>query len=371
MNLNYYLFLILLIFSYSIRAQTGFSIQGELENAEGLKVYLTQRGDALILGTETPLLDSTVVRNGLFKFTGAVEEPNYYAIFVGDKKGWKTFILENKAYQITGDADKIWEAKIEGSEEIQIYKEYATQVNPLIEKLNAASDSSQLMFARGDTTLGKMYGEQNVFYSKQMVVLARDFILKYPDSYTSLFLFRGLDKVYNKEERRQVYEKLSDRVKQHAFAKTLYYELYKLDDLIALGKQTIPFSLQDQFGNTVALNDYKGKYVLIDFWASWCGPCRAEHSYMIKLYELYQSKGLEILGVSLDKNPENWKRVIEEDELPWRNVLDLQDGKNEIAAQYGVKALPSNFLLDRNGVLIATNLRYEAMAEKLQELFGK
>lgn len=102
---------------------------------------------------------------------------------------------------------------------------------------------------------------------------------------------------------------------------------------------------------------------------SWCGPCRGDHPFIIELYHQYQLKGFEILSVSLDKKADNWKRAIEEDELPWQNVLDLKDGKNEVASQYGIKMIPANFLLDRNGVLIARDIRGEALAEKLSELF--
>ena len=364
------LFYLVLFFLCSAQAQTGFIIHGELENAEGLNVYLTRLSNPLISVSEIPTLDSDVVYNGRFELAGQVEEPYYYMIFIEDKKGWKTFILENKTYQLTGDADKIWDAKLEGSEEIQIRKEYTVALNPLIEKANAASDSSRMMHAQGDTALGRMYGEQNRFYNDQKSILSRDFILKYPDSYTSLFLSGNLDRVFTKEERRLLYEKLSDRLKEHSFAKTLYYELYELDDLMGIGKPAIPFTLQDQFGNKVNLSDYRGKYMLVEFWASWCGICRAYYSpFMFNLYYQYQLQGFEILGVSIDKKPEHWKGAIEEDGLPWQNVLDLKDGKNEVASQYGIKALPTNYLLDRNGVLIARDVRGEALAEKLHELF--
>ncbi|HMO39007.1 MAG TPA: TlpA disulfide reductase family protein [Saprospiraceae bacterium] len=370
MKFSYCFLLIVFIFPCNIQGQTGFYIKGELENAEGLKVYLSWQGDRLTSITEIPLLDSAVVYGKSFELTGQVEEPGYYTIFIQKKEGWKTFILENKTYQISGDANKIWDAKLEGSEEMRIWEEYATAVNPLIEKGNAVADSSQMMYAQGDTTLGRTYSEQKQLYDKQIAILSKDFILKYPDSYVSLFLSNNLDQVFNKEERRQVYEKLSNRIRQHSFAQKLHYELYELDDLIGIGKPAIPFSLRDQFDNMVHLSDYRGKYVLVEFWASWCGRCRVYYSpFLFELYHRYQFRGFEILGVSVNKNTEYWKWAVEEDGLPWPNVLDIKDGTHGVAFQYGIKTLPTNFLLDENGVLIAKNLHGEALAEKLRELF--
>lgn len=362
------LFVLGVLISGSAFAQTGFSIKGHVENAEGLKVYLTQRGGALSSGTETLLLDSVLVANGQFLLKGHVGEPQYYSIIIENKRGWKPFLLENKQYEITGDADAIWQAEIDGSEEILIRKKYVDLVNPLIKEMNAAVDSLQMMLQQGDTTKVGFYAEKNKYYSQEAKLTARDIILKYPDAYTSLFLFPELESVLNTQERQQIYEKFSNRIKQHSFAKKLHCELYELNDLITVGKEVIPFSLQDQVGDTVDLKGLRGKYVLIDFWASWCGPCRAKHPSLVELYKKYQSKDFEILGISIDKNPTHWKKALEEDKLPWKNVLDLKDSENKVASQYGIKAIPYNFLLDKNGVLIAKNLHDEKLINKLHEL---
>ncbi len=362
------LFFLLLTVSFA-KAQPGFSIQGQLENAEGLKIYLTKRGNALSSGSETILLDSIIVRNKTFQIQGQVDEPAYYSLFVENKKGWKPFILENKIYKISGNADAIWEAKVEGTEEIKLTKEYATLVNPLIEQLNAAADSSSVARDRGDTALARAYNDQNQFFNKQISIVSRDFIIKYPDAYISLFLFRELESVFNKEEQKQVFNKLAAKLKQHSFGEKLYYELYKVDSLIGIGKLAIPFTLQDPYGNWINLSDFKGKYVLVDFWASWCGPCRGDHPFLVELYRSYQPVGFEILSISTDQNLDKWKKAIADDELPWKNVSDLKNGVNEVALKYGINSLPTNFLLDKNGVIIARDLHNEDLEKKLLEIF--
>ncbi len=364
---------IFLIFTFTniIQAQPiGFSIGGKLDNATNLKVYLLKGVGGMISSEKDALLDSFLIRDKSFKMKGFVEEPTYYSISVQNKDGYLPFILENKQYKIVGNADSIWQVNIEGSEEVELEKEYGKLVNPWIELLNAAADSSSIMEEREDTIRSRMYNEQNQFYYKQMRIASKDFIVKHPDAYVSLFLFPGLEDSYAKKERMEIFESLSSRLKQHSYAKMLRYELYELGAVTTVGKKTASFSLQDMFGDSVSLEDYKGKYVLIDFWASWCEPCRAEHPFLIEMYKQYEPLNFDIISVSIDKNIDNWKRAIKEDKLMWNNVLDLKDGESIVAPKYGVKAIPTNFLVNGDGVLIAKDLRGENLLEKLREIFN-
>ncbi|MBS0029151.1 TlpA family protein disulfide reductase [Chitinophaga sp. 2R12] len=155
-------------------------------------------------------------------------------------------------------------------------------------------------------------------------------------------------------------QKKEDMVRAEAIAKKT-----------GIGATAIDFTQNNTAGKPVKLSDYRGKYVLLDFWASWCGPCRAENPNVLDNYEKYHSKGLEILGVSLDDKKDAWLKAIKDDGLEWAHVSDLKGWKNEVAKEYNIRAVPSNFLIDKEGKIVAVDLRGEELTQKLAEIFDK
>lgn len=137
----------------------------------------------------------------------------------------------------------------------------------------------------------------------------------------------------------------------------------------AVGMKALDFTLPDTSGASVTLSAFKGKYILVDFWASWCGPCREENPYLVKVYQQYGGKDFEIIGISLDSQKSPWLKAIADDGLKWLHVSDLQGPKNEVAKQYDVRAVPQNFLVDPNGIIIAKNLRAGQLEDKLKTVF--
>ena len=141
--------------------------------------------------------------------------------------------------------------------------------------------------------------------------------------------------------------------------------------MTAINKKAISFSQKDTSGIEISLSSFKGKYLLIDFWASWCGPCRAENPNIKNAYQKYKSKGFEVLGVSLDNDKSAWTKAIINDSLTWTNVSDLKGWKNNIGQKYVVSAVPANYLLNKDGKIIAKDLRGEKLIKKLIEIFGQ
>lgn len=136
------------------------------------------------------------------------------------------------------------------------------------------------------------------------------------------------------------------------------------------GKKAPDFTLNDPDGRPVKLSDHRGKYLLLDFWASWCGPCRKENPNVVRAWQKYKDKGFDVFGVSLDRKKENWVKAIKDDQLTWTHVSDLQFWNSAAAKLYGVRAIPSNLLLAPDGTIVAKNLREEELHEKLAELLG-
>jgi peroxiredoxin len=138
-----------------------------------------------------------------------------------------------------------------------------------------------------------------------------------------------------------------------------------------VGKDAMDFTQNDTLGHPVSLASFRGKYVLLDFWASWCGPCRAENPNVVKVYEKFHAKGFDILGVSLDRSVDkaNWMKAIHDDRLTWTQVSDLGFWNNAVAREYGITSIPRNFLIDPQGKIVGKNLRGEELEKKLSEIF--
>ncbi len=288
------------------------------------------------------------------------------------------FILSNDEIEIVGGADNIYMASVKGGKANEEWNKIKGEQNALAEKGWLAFKSGyEKLKADGDSSLLLNSYKQREEDAKKEEELKKSFIAENPASIVSAYFLMSLENSLSDSELKQAFEKLADTAKTTAYGKMIA-EKIKSTEATAIGQEAIAIDKKDINGNPVNLETLKGKYVLIDFWGSWCGPCRGSHPHLKEVYKKYKSDGLEILGIAqeqsdnMDDNIKTWKKAITEDGLPWLQVLNNQDrDKFDAVKAYGVTAFPTKVLIDKDGKIIA---RYVGDSEdfdgKLKEIFG-
>ncbi len=329
------------------------------------------------------VIDSAQITDGSFDFKGSIIYPSA-ALMVIDPHGDGldrldsatdnlTFYIDQGTFSING-ADSLKTAKITGSPINDDNKKLMAQLLPInvqakeLEAERSTATPAQLNSADFQNTI---HTKQKQLQVQQNAVL-KIFISTNPDSYLSLLaLYSVGGPSPNPTELDPLYNSLSDRIKSMETAKNFKRSLDALRST-AVGVQAPDFTQADVNGTPVTLSSFKGKYVLIDFWASWCRPCREENPNVVKAYNRFKDKNFTIIGVSLDKaeGKDNWLAAIKNDGLSWTEVSDLKFWNNQVAGLYSVTSIPSNFLIDPTGKIIARDLRGNDLENKLQEIFG-
>ncbi|MFT3705253.1 MAG: TlpA disulfide reductase family protein [Agriterribacter sp.] len=327
--------LVTLCYSQSINKK--FEIRGELTGFPDhtyMKLYDFATGSNVFM-------DSAQIINGKFLFRGSIKSEYQKLGFIYTTKtadGYtpdiSVFWVEGGLIHFKGKKGDFEHAEITGSP-------MQTEAAALYKLSDEAGDASK------DTLIS--------------------YIKQHPNSLIGGEVLEIYCKSWGKDTTQWLYKNFSDRVKQSQFGKNIYSYLSLYKD-IKIGDTFVDFTLPNTRGENISLSNYKGKYVLLDFWGSWCGPCRKENPELVKTYSSYRSKGFEVLGVSVETNKEWWERAIKEDNIAWESVSDLKGDKGMAVMMYGVDHFPANFLIDPNGVIIAKDLHGDELKSKLAEL---
>jgi peroxiredoxin len=339
-------------------AQNGFTVSGKVEGLAN--------GEVKILTTNDSLIAKGPLQAGAFQLKGSVAEPGLYWLVLGEEQPLHLY-LENKPIKISGAKSSIKNLKVEGSESHKDFEDFRNIFNPLVGELSALqaqAEREQSPAVR--KTLQHSYDSVTKLFSDEI----GKFVSARRKSHVSSFLLwitaEMSDDVMLLEQR---FNMLDGSLKTSQIGKALT-EYITFQKLGAVGSVATDFTQNDPDGKPVALSSFRGKYVLVDFWASWCRPCRQENPNVVDAYKKFNGKNFTVLGVSLDRQKDAWVNAIQKDNLTWTHVSDLQFWDNAVAQMYRVQSIPFNFLVDPQGKIVAKNLRGEDLQDKLCELLG-
>lgn len=341
--------------------EKGFTLTGNVSGfSDGTKLYLED-----VTSGMGQMMDSTQVQNSQFQFKGHLPE-GVRKVWVRTKdfSDYKAFWLENSIIQFQAQKGKFRQAEIKGSaahlSETQLY----ASLSPYDKKIDSLETLWQQDTSKVKRILLKQQITQQEEQKKQQMVL---FIQNNPNSIVSIYQMNIWATTWGRELSTKLYTPLSPGLKNTPYGQNVGAYI-ALNQDIKIGGPFVDFSQENLQGQKVKLSDYRGKIVLLDFWAAWCGPCRADNPKLVAIYQEFHEKGFEVLGVSLDTRKEHLEEAVIKDKLPWVNVSDYNGDKNRAALIYGVTGIPDNFLIDKNGNIVARGLRGEKLKEKLKTM---
>jgi peroxiredoxin len=359
----------LVLLAFLLACQTteknNYQLTGEVASPDGTMVYLQDR----IAGVMVPV-DSALVENGIFSFSGQLEYPEIYYIRIDGIQPLFSVFIENADISLEIDIENPADFTVTGSRSHDIFKGVNSITLSHDEQLRDLQQQTLSAEVIGNTAEANQLREQYKAIEQQRKQQIKDYVAQYPGEHAAVFVaMRQLAHGLNAEELSQLVDLFDPSLQGARYYDDLRARIAVLEK-VAIGKPAIDFTLPDPENNELALSDLRGKYVLINFWASWCPYCRQENPHLVDLYRKYQSENFEILGVSLDRTHEAWVKGINEDGLLWPQVSDLKGWNSGPAAEYAVRSIPQNVLVDPDGIIIDRNLKDKELEQRLEHLLS-
>lgn len=344
----------------------SYKIDGTIRNFTGKTVYVHH------VRNDQNFTDSAVVKDGKFTFNMKAVEPAMHWLTLSREVGAQPnffFFSDNAPIKLNLVGDSLNTSTALGGPNQAVYDEYRAMINLLVQQQQKMQSDYMAASQRGDGQTMQAIQQEFQGLNERYVAGLKDFIRSHSKSEMSAHIL--VNDLSNDNIPIENLIEALDLIDPSLAQNPNVLAVRKKVDMLRgsmVGYPANNFTQSTPEGKSVKLSDYKGKYVLIDFWASWCKPCRMENPNVVAAYNRFKDKGFTVLGVSMDSNKEAWINAIRADNLTWQHVSDLKGWGNEVGIMYGVKGIPQNFLVDREGKIVAKNLRGAELDEKLAEI---